>query len=192
MGAAGHVWMVRHGETEWTVSKKHTGRTDIPLTVDGESGARALAPVLGQRTFALVMTSPLQRARRTAELAGFADAKVDDRLRELNYGDYEGRTTAEIRDERPDWFLWRDGTPGGESMEDVGRRADSVIAELAGVDGDVLLFGHGHFSRVLGARLLGLPPSGGGLLMLSPASISVVGSEHGQRAIKTWNWQAEI
>ena len=192
MPGAGEVWIVRHGETEWTVSKKHTGRTDIPLTPAGEAEARALAAVLDQHEFALVLTSPLQRARRTAELAGFGDAKVDERLRELDYGDYEGRTTVEIRGERPDWFLWRDGTPGGESMEEVGRRADSVIAEIAGLDGDVLLFGHGHFSRVLGARLLGLPPSEGSLLMLSPASISVIGSEHGQRAVKAWNWQAEI
>jgi probable phosphoglycerate mutase len=192
MRGAGEVWIVRHGETEWTVSKKHTGRTDIPLTAAGEAGARALAPVLGRHGFALVLTSPLQRARRTAELAGFGDAKVDERLRELDYGDYDGRTTAEIRRERPDWFLWRDGTPGGEAMDEVGRRADSVIAELADVDGDVLLFGHGHFSRVLGARLLGLPPSDGRLLMLAPGSVSVIGAEHGQRAIRTWNWQHEI
>ena len=186
------VWLVRHGETEWTVSKKHTGTTDIPLTAAGEERARELSSVLGSRSFGLVMTSPLLRARRTAELAGFADAVVDPRLVELNYGDYEGLTTAEIHEQRPDWYLWRDGSPNGESMEDAGARADAVIEELSSAPGDVLLFGHGHFSRVLGARLLGLPPSEGRLLMLGPAAVCVIGAEHDQRAIKHWNWQPEI
>ncbi|HEX6713882.1 MAG TPA: histidine phosphatase family protein [Thermoleophilaceae bacterium] len=186
------VWLVRHGETEWTVSRQHTGVTDIPLTPRGEERARALGAILSAHEFAAAFTSPLQRARRTAELAGFETAIVDARLVEVNYGDYEGRTTAEIHEERPDWSLWRDGSPGGESMEQVGSRADAVIAEITAVDGDVLLFGHGHFSRVLGARLLGLPPSKGGLLILGPAAISVIGSEHGERAIKHWNWQAQI
>jgi probable phosphoglycerate mutase len=186
------LWLVRHGETEWTVSKKHTGSTDIPLTPEGEEQARGLAAVLAQHSFAGVFTSPLQRARRTAEIAGFPDAVVDEQLVELDYGEYEGRTTAEIREERSDWFLWRDGFPGGESIEDAGRRADQVLERLEPVDGDVLLFGHGHFSRVLGARLLGLPASDGRLLILGPASLSVIGSEHGQRAIKHWNWQLRI
>lgn len=186
------VWLVRHGETEWTVSKQHTGTTDIPLTPDGETAARALGRILGGHEFAAVFTSPLQRAHRTAELAGFGDAVVDERLVEVNYGDYEGRTSAEIRAERPDWSLWRDGSPGGESMEEAGRRADAVIERIAAADGDVLMFGHGHFSRVLGARLLGLPPSEGRLLILGPAAISVIGSEHGDRAIRRWNWQAKI
>jgi probable phosphoglycerate mutase len=134
-----------------------------------------------------VFTSPLKRAQKTAELAGFPDAAIDDQLVELNYGDYEGRTSAEIREERPDWSLWRDGTPGGESMESAGRRADGVIERITQADGDVLLFGHGHFSRVLGACLLGLPASDGRLLMLSPGSVSIVGSEHEQRALRTWN-----
>jgi len=134
-----------------------------------------------------VFTSPLQRARRTAELAGFPDAVVDERLVELDYGDYEGRTTADIHKERPDWLLWRDGSPGGESMAQVGARADGVIERIEAIEGDVLLFGHGHFSRVLGARLLGLAASEGRLLMLSPASISIIGSEHGHRAMKAWN-----
>jgi broad specificity phosphatase PhoE len=181
------VWLVRHGETEWTVSKKHTGSTDVPLTPVGEERARALAPVLAGHSFAAVFTSPRTRARRTAELAGFPDARVDDDLVELDYGEYEGRTTAEIHEERPDWLLWRDGTPGGESMEEAGARADRVLERLDASGGDVLLFGHGHFSRVLGARLIGLPATDGGLLMLGPASISIVGSEHGQRAIRTWN-----
>jgi probable phosphoglycerate mutase len=181
------VWLVRHGETEWTVSKKHTGSTDVPLTPVGEERACALAPVLTGPSFAAVFTSPRTRARRTAELAGFPDARVDDDLVELDYGEYEGRTTAEIHEERPDWLLWRDGTPGGESMEEAGTRADRVLERLNACGGDVLLFGHGHFSRVLGARLVGLPASDGGRLMLGPASISIVGSEHGQRAIRTWN-----
>jgi probable phosphoglycerate mutase len=181
------VWLVRHGETEWTVSKKHTGSTDVPLTSVGEERARALAPVLAGHSFAAAFTSPRTRARRTAELAGFPDARVDDDLIELDYGEYEGRTTAEIHEERPEWLLWRDGTPGGESMEEAGTRADRVLERLDASGGDVILFGHGHFSRVLGARLIGLPASDGGLLMLGPASISIVGSEHGQRAIRTWN-----
>src|SRR4051794_11388882 len=184
------LWLVRHGETEWTVSKKHTGRTDIPLTPAGEQAARALEPVLAQHSFAAAFTSPRQRARQTAGLSGFEGAQVDDALVELNYGEYEGRTTAEIHEERPDWLLWRDGSPGGESMDDVGRRADRVHERIAQLDGDVLLFGHGHFSRVLGARLLGLPAADGRLLMLGPGSLSVIGSEHGERAVRIWNQSA--
>ena len=181
------LWLVRHGETEWTVSKQHTGRTDIPLTAAGEKAAAALERELAKQSFAAVFTSPLQRARHTAELAGFPTAQVDDRLVEIDYGEYEGRTSADIRKDRPDWLLWRDGTPGGETIDEVGARADAVLADLAPIDGDVLLFGHGHFSRVLGARLLGLPPSDGRLLMLGPGSISVIGTEHEQRAIRNWN-----
>jgi probable phosphoglycerate mutase len=181
------VWLVRHGETEWTVSKKHTGRTDIELTPAGEEQAKALGPVLAEHEFEIVLTSPRVRARRTAELSGFADAEVDERLVELDYGEYEGRTTAEIREERPDWLLWRDGSPGGESMDEAAARADGVIERIARLEGDVLLFGHGHFSRVLGARLLGLPASDGRLLVLGPGSLSVIGAEHGYRAIHSWN-----
>ena len=186
------VWIVRHGATEWTVSRKHTGVTDIPLTEAGEEDARALAPLLAEHAFAHVLTSPMQRARRTAELAGFPDAEVDDQLVELDYGDYEGRTSEEIREERPDWFLWRDGTPGGEPIDAAGRRADGVIERIGDLDGDVLVFGHGHFSRVLAARLLELPASAGSRLMLGPASISVIGREHGRRAIRAWNWSTKI
>jgi len=185
------IWLVRHGETEWTVSKQHTGSTDIELTPRGEAQARELAPVLGKESFGLVMTSPLQRARRTAELAGFADAQVDAQLVELDYGEYEGLTTAEIHEQRPDWSLWRDGSPGGESIDDAARRADGVIERISSLDGDVLLFGHGHFSRVLGARLLGLAASEGRLLMLGPGSLSVIGSEHDERAIRMWNAYAD-
>lgn len=138
------------------------------------------------------MTSPLQRARRTAELAGFPDAITDDRIVELDYGDYEGKTTAEIHESRPSWDLWRDGTPGGETPDEAGRRADGVIDRIRAADGDVLVFGHGHFSRVLGARLLDLPATAGGRLMLSPASISIVGSEHGRAAIRAWNWSGRL
>ncbi len=186
------VWLVRHGETEWTLSGQHTGSTDVELTAAGEDQARALAPVLAGREFAAVFTSPLARARRTAELAGFPDAVVDERLVELDYGDYEGLTTKQIREQRPDWFLWEDGTPGGESLEAAGARADAVIEGLAGADGDVLLFGHGHFSRVLGARLLGLDAASGRLLILGPGSVSVVGTEHGVRALRLWNWTGDL
>jgi probable phosphoglycerate mutase len=182
------VWLVRHGETEWSASLRHTGRTDVPLTAAGEERARGLRAVLANHPFALVLTSPRQRARRTAELAGFPDAEVDDRLAEIDYGEYEGRTTAEIQQERPGWFLWRDGTPGGESIDAAGQRADAVITRIRKAEGDVLLFGHGHFSRVLGARVLGVPALFGQMLMLDPGSLSVVGSEHERRAIRTWNW----
>jgi probable phosphoglycerate mutase len=186
------LWLVRHGSTEWTVSRQHTGRTDIPLNAGGEQRARSLEPVLATHSFAAVFTSPLQRARRTAALAGFEDAVVDEQLVEVDYGDYEGRTTAEIHQSRPDWLLWRYGSPGGESIDDAGRRADEGLARLEAIDGNVLVFGHGHFSRVLGARLLGLPASAGAVLSLGPASVSVIGSEHEIRAIKHWNWQAKI
>jgi probable phosphoglycerate mutase len=183
------IWLVRHGETEWTVSKKHTSRTDIELTPAGENDARALAPVLAQHSFAAVFTSPRQRARRTAELAGFEDAVLDDELVEVDYGEYEGRTSADIRKERPDWLLWRDGSPGGESIEEVGARADRVRARIEAVDGDVLLFGHGHFTRILAARLIELPPSEGSRLILNPGSLSIIADEHALRAVRLWNWQ---
>jgi broad specificity phosphatase PhoE len=183
------IWLVRHGETEWTVSKKHTGRTDVPLTPAGEEQARGLKDVLAGHEFELVLTSPRERARKTAELAGFPDAEVDDRLVEVDYGDYEGRTTAEIRAERPGWFLWRDGSPGGESIDAAGERADGVVGRIAKLEGDVLLFGHGHFTRVLATRLLGVPAIFGQMLILGPGSLSVVGSEHDVRAIRSWNWE---
>jgi probable phosphoglycerate mutase len=185
------IWLVRHGETEWTKSKQHTSRTDIALTPEGEKAARALAPVLAQHSFAAVFASPRERARRTAELAGFADAQLDEDLVEIDYGEYEGRTSAAIREERPDWILWRDGTPGGESIEEAGKRADRVRDRIEAVEGDVLLFGHGHFSRILGARLVGLDAADGRLLILDPGAISVIGAEHETRAIRTWNWSPE-
>jgi probable phosphoglycerate mutase len=148
--------------------------------------------VLAGHAFAQVLTSPLQRARRTAELAGFADVGLDDDLVEIDYGEYEGLTTKEIHETTPDWYLWRDGSPGGESIDDAGRRADRVIERIRALDGHVLLFGHGHFSRVLGARLLELDASEGRLLKLAPASVSIIGCEHDRPAIETWNWKPQI
>ncbi|HZW29614.1 MAG TPA: histidine phosphatase family protein [Isosphaeraceae bacterium] len=184
------VYLARHGETAWTISHQHTGRTDIPLTERGERNARSLGQRLHGLTFTQVLVSPMQRARRTCELARFGDrATVDPELMEWDYGRYEGRTTAEIRQERPDWFLFRDGCPGGESVEAVGARADRVIARLRPVEGRTLLFGHSHFFRVLGARWLGLPPSDGRLLLLSTASLSLLGYEHsrGEPVLRLWN-----
>ena len=184
------VYLARHGETEWSLSGRHTGRTDVPLTERGERNARALAERLRGLSFAEVLTSPMQRARRTCVLAGFADrAEVVPDLAEWDYGDYEGRRTAEIRRERPDWWLFRDGAPGGESVAAVSARADRVVARLRSAAGNVLVFGHGHFLRVLAARWLGLEPAGGRLFHLSTASLSVLGYEHdlSEPVIKLWN-----
>jgi probable phosphoglycerate mutase len=173
------IYLARHGETAWSLSGQHTGTTDLPLTDRGERNARALCERLKGHQFARVFTSPLQRARRTCELAGFgAVAKVDPDLVEWNYGAYEGRKTAEIRKERPDWQLFRDGCPGGESVAAIGARADRVVTRLREIDGDVLVFSSGHFLRVLGARWLGLEPAAGRLLMLKTAALSILGYEH--------------
>ncbi len=184
------VYLARHGETAWTVSKQHTGRTDLPLTERGERNARALAGRLQGMTFAHVFTSPLQRASRTCELAGFGKvAAVDPDLVEWNYGDYEGLTTEEVHKRRPDWRLFRDGCPGGESVAQIGSRADRVIARLRALDGDALLFSSGHFLRVLAARWLGLEPSGGRYLYLGTATLSALGYEHDRAdpVIRLWN-----
>jgi broad specificity phosphatase PhoE len=184
------IYLARHGETAWTISGQHTSFTDIPLTERGERNARSLAERLRGLTFARVFTSPLQRARRTCELAGFGSvAQVDGDLVEWNYGQYEGRTTQEIQQERPGWNLFRDGCPGGEPIDAAGARADRVVARLRAVNDDVLLFGHSHFFRILGARWLGLPPGDGRLLVLSTASLSVVGYEHNlqEPALRLWN-----
>ena len=163
------VYLARHGETAWTISKQHTGVTDLPLTANGERNARQLGERLKGLNFAEVLTSPLQRARRTCELAGFGSvASVDPDLAEWNYGAYEGRRTAEIRQERPDWDLFRDGCPGGESLEQVSARADRAIQRVRAVNGDVLLFAHAHILRVLAARWLGLPGSGARYFWLAP------------------------
>lgn len=180
------TWIVRHGETEWSVSRRHTGLTDIPLTADGKEQARALAPRLAGTTFALVLSSPLRRAVQTARLAGFAP-ELDDRLVELDYGEYEGITTAEIHETRPSWDLWTDGCPGGEDAPAVGARMDALIADrIERVEGPVLLFGHGHALRILTARRLGLAAREGRAVLLGTAQIGVVGAEHGRPAIERW------
>ena len=182
------VVLVRHGETEWTRTRQHTGKTDIPLDEEGERQARLVGEALRGRKFGLVLTSPLRRAAETCRLAGFGDvAQVRDDLAEWDYGDYEGRTTADIRAERPDWSLWRDGVPGGESAADVGRRGDRIVEELRRASADVLVFGHGHQLRVLAARWLGLEPSDGRLFALSTATMSVLGNERETPVIWRWN-----
>ncbi len=184
------IYLARHGETAWTISHQHTGRSDIPLTARGERNARSLGERLRGETFAKVMVSPLERARRTAALAGFGDrAEIAPDLVEWDYGPYDGRTTAEIRQENPSWSLFRDGCPGGESVQAVGTRADRVVAKLRATGDRVLLFGHGHFFRVLAARWLGLPPADARLLFLSTASLSVLGYEHSrdEPVVRLWN-----
>jgi broad specificity phosphatase PhoE len=184
----GELWLARHGETEWSRARKHTGRTDLPLTPEGERQAREeLAPKLAGVDFDLVLSSPLRRARETARLAGAPEPVVDERLREMDYGDYEGRTTAEIRAARPGWDLWTDGCPGGETVEDVGARVDALIAERLRADwGRVLVFGHGHTLRILAARWLGLPAREGRIFILRPAGLGVIASEHERPAIDRW------
>ena len=184
------VYLARHGETEWSVSGQHTGRTDIPLTGRGERNAQSLGQRLQGATFAKILTSPLSRARRTCELAGFGNqAEADPDLQEWDYGQYEGRRTVDIRQERPDWYLFRDGCPGGESVEAIGARADRVVARLRAIAGDVLIFSHGHMLRVLTARWLGLPAGDARLLLLSTAALSILGYEHSlnEPAIRLWN-----
>ena len=182
------IVLVRHAETEWSLDGRHTGRTDIPLTAHGRESAAALAPRLRAWSFELVLVSPLVRARETCALCGFdAHAQERDALMEWDYGDYDGLTTAQIRAERPDWLLWRDGCPGGESPAQVGARADRVIDELRAAGGDVVVFSHGHLLRVLGARWIELEATGGRRLGLSTAAICVLGYEHGTPVIARWN-----
>lgn len=187
------LWLVRHGETEWSRSGRHTGRTDLPLTERGENSVRWLAERLRGQEFARVLTSPLQRAARTCELAGFgAVAALDPDLVEWDYGDYEGRTTAAIHAERPGWNVFRDGCPRGESPAQVAARCDALVRRVRAVDGDVLLFSSAHVSRVLCARWLGLEASGGALLVLGTASLSTLGYEHdrSEPVIRLWNESA--
>ena len=182
------IVLVRHGETDWSRTGRHTGRTDVPLNERGRVRAEALAPRLAGRAFALVLTSPLSRAVETCRLAGLGDrAEVDGRLAEWDYGAYEGRTTDEIRAERPGWSLWGDGVPGGETIADVGARADAVVSRVEEAEGDVAVFAHGHVLRVLAARWLGLAPADGRLFALDPASVSVLGREHEWRVLRSWN-----
>jgi len=184
------VYLARHGETAWTVTGQHTGVTDIPLTADGEAQAARLGERLRGLQFASVLASPLRRAVRTCDLAGFARAaEIEPDLIEWNYGDYEGRRSVEIHAERPGWDLFRDGCPGGESADDVGARADRVVRRVRATTGDVLIFSSGHFLRVFAARWLGLAPAAGRYFLLSTASLSAVGYEHdtSEPAIRLWD-----
>ena len=180
--------VVRHGATEWSEEGRHTGRTDVPLVEQGRQQARALAPLLQSMSFELVLTSPLSRASETCTLAGFGDlAEPTEDLLEWDYGEYEGKTSAEIRVGRPGWTLWADGVPGGESAASVGRRADRVIERARGTGGDTLCFAHGHILRVAAARWVGLPPMGGRLLAFDAASVGVLGWEREVPVIARWN-----
>ena len=188
---AQRIVIVRHGDTEWSREKRHTGRSDIPLDPGGREQARDLAPVLAGSTFAAVFVSPLQRARETCALAGFgARAIVDPDLIEWDYGDYEGKTSSEIREQRPGWILFRDGAPGGETIDDVAARAARVIERMRTVEGDVLVFGHGHQLRILTALWLELPPAAGQRLQLRNAAPSTLGWENDWTALLTWNTRA--
>lgn len=181
------VWLVRHGQTEWSRDGRHTSTTDLELLPEGEDVARGLVDRLEGQQFALVLTSPRLRARRTAELAGFVDAEPTEDLAEWAYGDYEGRTTADVRRDVPGWTIWTHPSPGGESADDVAGRVDRVIARARAAEGPVLLFGHGHCLRVLGARWLGLPPADGRMLRLDTASVSVLGYERETPVVRRWN-----
>jgi len=184
------TYLARHGETAWTITGQHTGRTDLPLTDRGEANARRLGERLSGLAFAKVFTSPLQRARRTCELAGFGSvAQIDADLFEWDYGEYEGRLTVDLLKERPDWQLFRDGCPGGESPQQVAARADRVVSRVRAVTGDVLLFSSGHFLRVLATRWIGIEPINGKSLMLGTASLSELGYENSMShpAIRLWN-----
>jgi len=193
--AMGDLILLRHGQTDWSLAGRHTGRTDVALTPQGVAGAAALAPMLARRQIAATFTSPASRAVRTAQLAGLHAAKQDPDLWEWDYGGYEGMTTPQIRRQRPGWYLWRDGVIGGdaahpgESVQAVGARADRVLdrASVFLSDGDVVLVAHGHLLRVLTARWLGLPPPDGRLFRLDTGTVSTLGTEHDQPVILTWN-----
>ncbi|MDA1008620.1 MAG: histidine phosphatase family protein [Planctomycetota bacterium] len=182
------IWLVRHAETAWSKSGQHTGRTDIPLTHAGEMAALALRPILAQHSFALVLSSPRQRAMHTCALAGFEEQRTStDDLCEWDYGSFEGRTTKEIQEKSPAWDIWRDGCDGGETLAQVAARCQRVIDRCLAVDGDCALFAHGHVSRVLAAVFVQRDPAFGAHLALQPGSISVLGFEHSNRVILRWN-----
>ena len=182
------VYLLRHGETEWSLNGRHTGVTDIPLTENGRIAARLLKPILAKVTFTLVLTSPLQRARETCELAGLGQfANVEPDLIEWNYGEYEGLTTEQIRSTRPGWSVFRDGCPGGESPEQVGARADRVITKVRTAAGNVALFGHGHFTRVIAARWINLSANYGENFLLDTATLNILGYYRESPAFKIWN-----
>jgi broad specificity phosphatase PhoE len=184
---ATHVWVVRHGETEWSRTGRHTGSTDVPLTAAGEQAAVALRPVLDGRDFAAVWVSPRLRARRTAELAGLTDVTIVDELHEWDYGDYEGLTRAQIYADHADWDLWNDGCPGGETPGQVARRVDGVIARCREVDGTVLVVAHGHVLRSFAARWVAQPIQLGAHLELLTARVSVLGEDRGTPTLELWN-----
>jgi probable phosphoglycerate mutase len=186
------LWIARHGETEWTLSRRHTSITDLDLTETGARQSVALQKRLSNERFETVLTSPALRAVRTAKLAGFPDARPVDDLVEYRYGEYEGLTTKEIKDERPDWDLWRDGCPEGESTEEVAARAARVLKVVLAVSGSVLIFGHGHMSRVLTTRYLGLSAEWGAHFVFSTAAVSTLGYEHERPAILLWNDTAHL
>jgi broad specificity phosphatase PhoE len=182
------IVLVRHGETEWSAAGKHTSATDLPLVQAGRERATALADELARRSFALVLCSPLRRARETCELAGLGEAAVlVDDLREWEYGEYEGLTTPQIRERRPEWWLWTDGCPGGESPAQLAARADRALARLRAVDGDAIAFAHGHILRVLAARWLGQPAAFGAHLKLAAGGLSVLGLERDTEVLARWN-----
>ncbi len=185
MGAS--LVLVRHGQTEWSLAGRHTGRTDIELTPAGEATAKALAPALADVDFDLVLTSPRLRARRTAALAGCTEATVEDDLAEWDYGDYEGLTTPQIRESVPAWTIWDHPVPGGETADEVGARLDRVVERVRATDGRVLVFAHGHSLRVLAARWLGLPVQDGRIFDLDTATYSVLGDDRGQPVVQRWN-----
>lgn len=186
MSSRPELWLIRHGETEWSLSGAHTSRTNLPLTAGGESRARALGVALRDEKFALVLSSPMRRALDTAKLAGFSPEITPD-LCEWDYGQYEGRTTPDIQKEAPGWTIWTATPPGGETVEQVGARADRVIARALDAAGAVALFAHGHVLRVLAARWLGLEPQNGRFFALSTGTVSVLGWERDTRVIKVWN-----
>ena len=186
------LWLIRHGETEWSLSGAHTSRTDIPLTERGKERAAKIRTYLAQRKFNLVLTSPLQRARETCRIAGYADvAQIEENLREWDYGIFEGRTTADIRKDQPDWSIWDTPVPEGEPVEHVAARAQKVIDRALQAGGDVALFAHAHILRILAATWLGLEPRGGRLFALGTGSVSTLGYERENRVISTWNRSLE-
>jgi broad specificity phosphatase PhoE len=189
MAVKNQIWLIRHGETPWTLSGQHTGKTDIELTATGQLMAKAIGRELAGRRFDLILTSPRLRARETCRLSGYGEtAAIDDNLQEWDYGAYEGRTSADIKKEVPNWSLWREGVPGGETSEEVSARVDSVIQRAGRCSGEVALFAHGHVLRVLAARWVGLPPLGGRHFSLDAGSISILGQEHDLRVISRWNF----
>lgn len=188
---ATEIFLIRHGETQWSLTGRHTGRTDVPLTENGERGASHLRELLQRTKFTHVLTSPLQRARRTCDLVGLgAVARVEPDLREWDYGDFEGRTTADIRAKQPGWRLFQDGCPRGESVEQISQRADRALAEFRAMDGTIILFSHGHFLRALAVRWIGLPIQKGQHLALDTSSVGILSFENPNRempAISLWN-----